>query len=115
VAKKQKNPNSKDLNQLDTDVRNLIDDVGDDRARLTEFLDDLIQQYKGEQGGAVGIAEYVAKLAEALTRQNQVRVNVLKVAAKVPAEGDEDDTGIAGELGLPFTSTSSDDHDSGGN
>jgi hypothetical protein len=81
-------------------VEDLIADVGSDRERLTGFLDGLISTYPGE--GAVGIAEYVAKLFEAATRQHQVKVGIIKAMSKsLPDESDDTDD-INSEIGLPF-------------
>lgn len=81
-------------------VEDLISDVGDDRQRLTAFLDDLMASYKGE--GTVAIAEYVAKLVDAATRQHQVKVGIVKALAKAIPEGSDERDEIAGEIGLPF-------------
>lgn len=82
-------------------VEDLIADVGDDRQRLTGFLDELISNYRGEQ--AVGIAEYVAKLMDAATRQHQVKASLVKTLTKrAPADGESENDEIANEIGLPF-------------
>lgn len=91
----------KDETELSKTVDKLIKDVGEDRDVLVKFLKDLISEYDGEK--AVGIAEYVAKLADALTRQNQVRVATIKAAAKqAPEEIDDDLDEIADGIGMPF-------------
>lgn len=79
----------KNENDLATVVDELIRDVGDDRDRLVEFLDTLISNHQGER--AAGIAELVAKLADALTKQNQVKVATLKAISKVSSEDEDDD------------------------
>lgn len=82
-------------------VEDLIADVGDDRQRLTSFLDGLIKSFSGDQ--AVGIAEYVAKLMDAATRQHQVKAALVKtLARRAPADGDSENDEIANEIGLPF-------------
>lgn len=94
-----KTNDQKDLGKV---VDDLIKDVGEDRDRLVEFLENLISNYSGEQ--SVGIAEYVAKLADALTRQNQVRVATIKALAKTPPKDDSEEEmeEIHKEIGLPF-------------
>lgn len=83
-------------------VEDLIADVGDDRQRLTGFLDGLISNYPGEQ--SVGIAEYVAKLIDAATRQHQVKAALVKALVKKAPTADDgfDQDDIAQEIGLPF-------------
>jgi hypothetical protein len=86
---------------LSDKVDELIKNVGEDRERLTSFLDDLISNYSGET--AVGIAEYVAKLADALTRQNQVKVGLIKALVKKPADAEKTEIDeLHEEIGLPF-------------
>jgi hypothetical protein len=105
VAKKKK-ADEKDLGEL---VDELVSEVGADRDRLTKFLDNLITQYDGDQ--AVGIAEYVAKLVDALTRQHQVKASAIKVLAKeAPKDDDQGLDDIAHEIGMPF-----EELDDGGN
>lgn len=99
MEKKKKTSAQNDLEKV---VNDLVKDVGDDRDRLVEFLENLISSYTGEQ--SVGIAEYVAKLADALTRQNQVRVATIKTLVKnQPADDDTSEIDeIHKEIGLPF-------------
>lgn len=92
-----------DPKDLDKVVNDLIANVGDDREMLVQFTKNLIQTYTGEQ--AVGIAEYVAKLMDALTRQNQVVAGTVKTLAKNKPVEDEDEREMADlhkEIGLPF-------------
>jgi hypothetical protein len=98
VAKKKKT----DAKDLGAQVDQIISEVGDDREMLVKFLEGLITEYDGEK--AVGIAEYVAKLADALTRQHQVKANVVKALAKAAPEDDEDGEldELHKEIGLPF-------------
>lgn len=105
-----KNSSNKSKNDdLHETVKKLIDDVSEDREMLVDFTKDLINNFTGEQ--AVGIAEYVSKLADALTRQNQVRVAALKAAEKVlNQESDDDANSIHDSIGLPF-----EDHEEGSN
>lgn len=102
-----------DSEDLEKVVSKLIKDVGEDRGLLLDFLKNLIESYQGEQ--AVGVAEYVAKLADALTRQNQVRVATIKALAK--SQPIDDEQGELDELqkqiGLPFEDDS--DLDEGSN
>ena len=99
MAKKQK----KDDDTLSDIVDKLIDDVGDDRDRLISFLDDLLTEHKDQPAG---IAEYVAKLIDASTKQHQVKVSMLKALSKnAPTAADEDADEldeIHKEIGLPF-------------
>lgn len=82
-------------------VAKVLADAGDDRDRISKFLDDLINSVSGTE--VIGIAEYVSKIADALTRQNQLRVAALKVEQKAGAAvSDDDSDDIAGEIGLPF-------------
>lgn len=106
MAKKNKKSDPKDLGNV---VDELISEVGEDRDRLVKFLDGLITEYDGDK--AVGIAEYVAKLADALTRQHQVKTAVVKALAKQAPEDDGDDEldEIHKEIGLPFKAEDADD------
>lgn len=106
MAKKTKKADDGELGPI---VDKLISEVGDDRERLVNFLDKLIQNYDGES--AVGIAEYVAKLADALTRQHQVKTSVVKALAKQGVKDDDSDDldGITDKIGLPFKNEAEDD------
>ena len=106
MAKKKSKADPKDLGPI---VDKMIDEVGDDRNRLVKFLDGLIDDYDGEK--AVGIAEYVAKLADALTRQHQVKTAVINAISKsTPGEDDESDLDdIQDKIGLPFQQKEVDD------
>jgi hypothetical protein len=100
VAKKAKKSEQRDLA---AEVDRLIKEVGDDRDLLLGFLEGLISEYDGEK--AVGIAEYVAKLADALTRQHQVKAAVVKALAKASPSSDEDEDELdelQDKIGLPF-------------
>ena len=103
---KKKKDDSKNLDEI---IDHLLDDVGEDRERLTNFLDTLISNHDGE--GAVGIAEYVAKLVDALTRQHQVRAVAAKVLSKsvTDDDGESDIDEINRTIGLPFKSEKVDD------
>lgn len=96
---KKKTQSELDLEQL---VEDLTKDVNEDRDVLVNFLKDMISNYDKDQ--YVGIAEYVAKLADALTRQNQVRVSTLKTIAKGASvdESKPDMDEIHEQVGLPF-------------
>lgn len=108
MAKKKKKNDGPDLGQV---VDKLISEVGDDRTRLVEFLDKLISAYDDDEGKSVGIAEYVAKLADALTKQHQVKASMLKIISKSQPEGDDemDLDGLQDEIGLPFKPEGTDD------
>lgn len=87
-----------DEKQIGELVEDLLDDVATDRDRLSDFLDKLLT------GGhdAPFIAEYVAKIAAELGRQNSVRVATIKALGKsLPSEDDDDDS-ISDEIGRPF-------------
>lgn len=106
MAKKKKG----DFKDLGARVDELIKEVGDDREMLVTFLEGLISEYSGDK--AVGIAEYVAKLADALTRQHQVKAAVVKALAKsdVSAEDDEVELDeLHDKIGLPFKVEEADD------
>lgn len=81
-------------------VEELLENVEDDRSRLSDFLDRLIET--GES--PVLIAEYVAKIAAELTRQNHVKVATVKALGKniVSNGSDEEDDDIANAIGRPF-------------
>ncbi len=84
-------------------VEELINDVGSDRERLSDFLDSLISMVGKEEVNAAQIAEFVAKIAAELTRQNQVKVATIKALGKnIPQDGPDDDDGISNEIGRPF-------------
>lgn len=98
MAKKAKKSDPRDLA---VEVDRLIKEVGDDRDILLKFLEGLISEYDGEK--AVGIAEYVAKLADALTRQHQVKAAVVKTLAKAnPSDEDDELDELNDKIGLPF-------------
>jgi hypothetical protein len=91
-------------------VDDILDNVGEDRERLSNFLDKLLSEH-GDQ--PAGIAEYVAKIAAELSRQNQVRVNTVKALGKaLETPSDDDEDGIADEIGRPFPE---EDFDEGSN
>lgn len=82
-------------------VDRIIEEVGEDRERLVNFLEGLISEYGGEK--SVGIAEYVAKIADALTRQHQVKASVVKSLTKVTTDDEDDDFGdVQNQIGMPF-------------
>ena len=99
MAKKKKANDDVELEKL---VEELTADVNEDREVIVSFLKDMIANYDKDQ--YVGIAEYVAKLADALTRQNQVRVAAAKTLGKKgPADESKPDMDeIHEEVGLPF-------------
>jgi arginine deiminase len=88
---------TKDEDKLGELVEELINDVESDRERLSDFLDDLIKS----GGDPTYIAEYVAKIAAELTRQNQVKVATIKALGKNIPQGDDDDD-MSDEIGRPF-------------
>lgn len=103
MAKKSK---KSDVNEVGSLVDKLISDVADDRERLTKFMDGLIDEYDGEK--AVGIAEYVAKLSDALTKQHQVKALAVKSLMKSLPEDDDGFDDINKEIGMPFKLEESD-------
>lgn len=84
-------------------VDELVKDVDVDRERLIEFTDRLIDRYSGD-GQEAGIAEYVAKLTDAMTRQHQVKASVVKALVKeiLKGEGEEEDEDFSSEIGPAF-------------
>lgn len=88
----------KDDDNLAELVEELISDVAEDRDRLVEFLDKMLSA--GYPPGE--IAEYVAKIAAELTRQNQVKVATIKALGKNLTAPDDDDDDIHDEIGRPF-------------
>lgn len=81
-------------------VEELIADVGNDRNRLSDFLDKLISEHADQPAG---IAEYVAKIAAELTRQNQVKVATIKALGRnIPEDDSDDDRELAKEIGQAF-------------
>ncbi len=110
MAKSKKSDKKKnDHGDLGVLVDKLIDDVGADRDRLVSFLEGLIESAPGD--GAVGIAEYVAKLADAMTRQHQVTASVIKSAVRSSSDddGDPDLDELSDKIGLPFKDGQTDD------
>jgi hypothetical protein len=97
----------KDDNKLAELVEELIADVGNDRNRLSDFLDNLITS--GES--PLLVAEYVAKIAAELTRQNQVKVATIKALGKSLTEDDgtAGNDELAKEIGLPFPEEETDE------
>lgn len=107
MAKKTKKSDPRDLA---AEVDRLVKEVGADRDILLKFLEGLISEYDGEK--AVGIAEYVAKLADALTRQHQVKASVMKALAKASSIPDDDADELDelhDKIGLPFKPEELDD------
>jgi hypothetical protein len=91
-------------------VDEILDNVGEDRTRLSNFLDKLLAEH-GDQ--PAGIAEYVAKIAAELSRQNQVKVNTVKALGKALSEpSDDDEEDMSDEIGRPFPE---EDFDEGSN
>ena len=82
-------------------VNELIADVGDDRDRLVSFTEKLISEY---DDAPATVAEYVAKLTDAATRQLQIKVAMVKALSKHGGEESDgpDADEIASEIGLPF-------------
>ena len=89
--------------KLDKIVDELISDVDADRDRLTLFLDRLITEHHDQ---AAGIAEYVAKLIDASTRQHQVKASMIKSLTKkasdIDAELEAEKSDLADQIGMPF-------------
>lgn len=93
----------KDETELSRLVQDLVDDVNVDRERLVQFTDELINEYSGDR--AAGIAEYVGKLTDAMTRQHQVKVATIKALAKelsTEPNDEDDDEDFASEIGPAF-------------
>lgn len=86
----------------DTDdgiVEGLLNDIANDRNRLSKYFDTLLQQ----AGSDIICADQVAKVAEALTRQNHLRIDVIKAKIKSHAAGADDrDTETFDDIGKPF-------------
>jgi len=89
VVKKNDDDNMAEL------VRELIDDVGSDRTRLSDFLDTLLSSEGVDP-------EHVAKIAAELTRQNQVKVATIKALGKNLTQPEDDDNEFSEEIGRPF-------------
>ena len=80
----------------------LIADESFDRERLSRFFDRLLDAAATVEE-SVGIAEYVAKISDAMTKQNTTRLNTIKALKKsVAAEDDSDDVEAFDEIGRPF-------------
>lgn len=76
-------------------VRELIEDVGADRDRLSDFLDTLL--------ASEGVdPDHVAKIAAELTRQNQVKVATIKALGKNLTPTEDDDSEFTEAIGRPF-------------
>lgn len=97
MAKKKKKE------QLNNEVDNFINDINEDRERLTQFIDKLLQEHSDQPAG---IAEYIAKLMDASTKQLQTRASMIKAIAK-ETDTDADEASemndIAKEIGMPFS------------
>jgi hypothetical protein len=77
----------------------LLKNIDEDRERLSKFFDLLLSV----DADTHMIAEQVAKLAEALTRQNSLRIEAIK--AKLKSRGDDsamDDEETFDGIGSPF-------------
>lgn len=107
MGKKKKTPPD-DLSKL---VDKLVEDVNADRDVVVNFMKQMIAEYTPDH--YVGIAEYVAKLADAATRQNQVKAAAVKALSKNQNVGEQetDMDEIHEEIGLPFE----DEFDEGSN
>lgn len=78
----------------------LIDNLDEDRLRLTSFFDKLL----GMDSDTHMIAEQVAKLSDALTRQSALRMEAIKAKLKArPAGESADNDESFDEIGRPFT------------
>lgn len=94
--------------KLDEVLETTLDNIQRDRDRLTEFLDTLLQAIKGDGDGDKTIisADSVAKIADSLMKNNQLRVNVAGIiakrapAGKTPEEAEEDE--IRQRIDKPF-------------
>ena len=92
-----------DLERIGKMADELVSDENADRERLSDFFDKLL--LVGMEGdNAVAVAEYVAKIAEAMTRQNSMRLNTIKALKKeIPSEDqDVEDADTFEEIGRPF-------------
>ncbi len=93
----------KDDGELAAVVKDLLENVGEDRDKLSDFIDKLLAEH-GDQ--PAGIAEYIAKLMDASTRQNAVKVSLIKTLVKNMPSSDQDDEEMIDEVnkivGLPF-------------
>lgn len=89
-----------DLEKIEQLAEDLISDESVDRARLSDFIDRLLTADRDP----AEIAEIVAKLFEASTRQSTARLNTLKALQKgsVDSEMDEDQADTFDEIGRPF-------------
>jgi len=92
VAKK--NEEFKKIKEMTDELSN---DEDHDRQRLSDFLDKLIEI-------GPGAAEFVAKIAEAMNRQNATRLNTIKEIKKDLISDDEDSENIDAfdQIGRPF-------------
>lgn len=83
---------------MSKEIEKIIKNINDDRQILKQFLNDLINNCDVQS--YVGIAEYVAKLSEALTHQYQTSI----AAAKLVKNDDNSLNSelLSNEIGLPF-------------
>lgn len=85
----------KSADEVDATADELISDIETDRKKLSSFFDKLLAFEDAPM-----LAEQVAKIADALTKQNHLRADVLKTRIK-NGKGAQQDDPIA-DFGQPF-------------
>lgn len=83
------------LNELRTDI-------GEDRRRLSDVLDKLIKAAGDDPDRIIAVAETVAKVGDALTKQNALRVSALKALAKMNLRDLDDEEDPFSDIGAAF-------------
>lgn len=86
------------------DIADLVDKrVAHDRERLSNYLNKLIESVEqtGDPLTVIGSADAIAKIGEALTRQNHLTIESMKVLARRPGTK-QDHSDLESDIGLPF-------------
>lgn len=97
MATKDKKDDAEEL------LSSLKSKIEEDRKRLSTFLTKLIASVDqiDDPLTVVGASDAVAKIGEALTRQNHLTIEALKIVAKRSPKSDKDDD-IFSDVGRPF-------------
>ncbi len=82
------------LERIDGSIRH-------DRERLSEILDKLISVAADDADRTLAVAEAVAKIADAMTKQNHLRIESAKIVAKRSGKKDDGQDAFD-DIGRPF-------------
>ncbi len=98
----------KNQKKTDDPVEKIVDDLqvklDEDRSRVSKYLTNLISSVNqvNDPLTTIAAADAVAKLSDALTRQNNLRVESVKSLVRRGAKRPTDAEGVFDEIGRPF-------------